>query len=93
MVLEQIKNILADRVVTYLCESGHGFLIVKRGFKRVRITARGNLIVYPDELITRTADLTVSKILWNSVLSTEDTTYASLDVAYFYLGKQLDRYL
>eukprot|EP00804_Cyclotella_cryptica_P010472 CCRYP_012303-RA/>CCRYP_012303-RA protein AED:0.45 eAED:0.14 QI:0/0/0/0.6/1/1/5/0/1176 len=39
---------------------------------RVRITAGGNLIKdYPGELTTRTADLTTSKILWNSVLSTE----------------------
>ena len=59
---------------------------------RVRITAGGNLIAYPDELTTRTADLTVSKILWNSVLSTDDAKYATLDIANFYLGTPLDRY-
>jgi hypothetical protein len=31
----------------------------------VRITSGGNLIDYPGELTTRTADLTTSKILWN----------------------------
>ena len=48
--------------------------------------------MYPDELTMRTADLTVSKILWNSVLSTNDAKYATLDIANFYLGTPLDRY-
>ena len=43
-------------------------------------------------MTTRTADLTVSKIPWNSVLSTDDATYATLDIANFYLGTPLDRY-
>jgi hypothetical protein len=30
----------------------------------------GNLIDYPGEVATRTVDLTLAKILWNSVLST-----------------------
>ena len=59
---------------------------------RVRITAGGNLIAYPDELTTRTADLAVSKILWNSVLGTDDAKYATRDIANFYLGTPLDRY-
>ena len=37
----------------------------------MRITARGNLIKYTGELTTRTADLTTTKVVWNSVLSTE----------------------
>ena len=44
----------------------------KENPNRVRITAGRNLITFLDELTTRTADLTVSKILWNSVLSTDD---------------------
>jgi hypothetical protein len=35
------------------------------------ITAGGNLINYPGELSTWTADLTTSKLMWNSVLSTQ----------------------
>ena len=50
------------------------------------------MIAYPDELTTRTADLTVSKILWNSVLSTDNARCATLDIANFYLGTPLDRY-
>ena len=37
---------------------------------RIRITAGGNLINYPGELTTQTANLTISKLMWNSVLST-----------------------
>ena len=42
---------------------------------RVRITAGGNLVDFPDELTTRTADLWTSKILWNSALSTKNVKY------------------
>jgi hypothetical protein len=37
---------------------------------QIRITAGGNLINYPGELTTRTADMTTAKLHWNSVLST-----------------------
>ena len=37
---------------------------------RVRITTGGNLINYPDQLTTRTANLMTSTLLWNSVIST-----------------------
>jgi len=58
----------------------------------VRITAGGNLIEYPSELTTRTADLTTSKILWNSVLSTEGAKFMGIDISNFYLGTTMDRY-
>ena len=59
---EQIKNIPSDRAIT------HARIVVdfrpqKADPNRVRITAGGNLITYPFELTTRTADLTTSKIL------------------------------
>jgi hypothetical protein len=38
----------------------------------IQITARGNLIKYPSKLLTRRANLTTSKLMWNSVLSTKD---------------------
>ena len=59
---------------------------------RVRITAGGNLIKYPGELTTRTADLTTSKLLWNSVISTDDAWFTALDVGNFYLETPLERY-
>ena len=88
---EEIKNIPKDRTVTY------GRIVVdyrpqKEDPNRVRITAGGNLIKYPGELTTRTADLTTSKILWNSVLSTEDAKFMGIDIKSFYLTAPLDRY-
>ena len=58
----------------------------------MRLTAGGNLIKYTGELTTCTADLTASKILWNSVLSTENAKYMCLDISNFYLGTPLDRF-
>ena len=59
---------------------------------RVRITAGVNLIKYPGELTTRTVDLKTSKILWNSVLSTQDAKHMCIDIKNFYLGTPLDRF-
>jgi hypothetical protein len=42
---------------------------------RVRITASGNLINYPGELSTQTADLTTPKLMWNSILSIPGAKY------------------
>ena len=65
---QDIREIPTDQVVTY------GRLVVdyhpqKEDPNRVRLTAGGNLITYPRNVTRRTADLTTSKILWNSVLS------------------------
>eukprot|EP00804_Cyclotella_cryptica_P022477 CCRYP_015112-RA/>CCRYP_015112-RA protein AED:0.28 eAED:0.23 QI:0/0/0/1/0/0/2/0/681 len=91
MTHSQVKNIPKDRTVTY------GRVVVdyrpqKDDPNRVRITAGGNLIKdYPGELTTRTADLTTSKILWNSVLSTTGAKFMGLDLKSFYLTAMLDR--
>ena len=58
----------------------------------MRITAGGNLIKYPGELTTRTADMTTTKILWNSIFSTEGAQFIGLDIKNFYLGTPLDRF-
>ena len=52
----------------------------------------GNLIEYPYELTTRTADVTTSKVMWNSIISTPNARYAYADVKNFYLNTPLDRY-
>ena len=67
----EIANIPRDRVVTY------ARLVVdyrpqKEDPNRVRMTAGGNLLNYPGELTTRTADVSTAKILWNSTISTDD---------------------
>ena len=69
MTLEEIKNVPKDQVINY------AHIIVdhrphKEEEDHARITAGGNLIEYPEELITRTADIITTKILWNIVLST-----------------------
>ena len=46
----------------------------------IRITVGGNLITYKGNTLTQTADLTTSKLLWNSVLSTEGARYMCLDI-------------
>ena len=91
MDFDQMRNIPIDRVVTY-ARIDVDFRPQKKDPNRVRITAGGHLIACPDELTTRTADLTCSKILWNSVLGTGDAKHAVPDIANFYLGTPLDRY-
>ena len=67
MTHEEIKRIPKDRTVTYT-RIVVDYRPQKDDPNRVRITVGGNLIDYPGELTTRTADLITSKILWNSVL-------------------------
>eukprot|EP00804_Cyclotella_cryptica_P020666 CCRYP_003456-RA/>CCRYP_003456-RA protein AED:0.45 eAED:0.45 QI:0/-1/0/1/-1/1/1/0/123 len=87
---EEIANIPAGRTVTY------GRIVInfrpqKTDPNRVRITAGGNLIKdYPGELTTRTADLTTSKILWNSVLSTTGAKFMGVDIKRFFRTAPLD---
>ncbi len=87
----EIPNIPKDRTVTY-AHVVVDYRPQKPDPNRVRITAGGNLISYPGELTTRTADLTTSKILWNSVLSTPDAKYMCIDIRNFYLNTPRDRY-
>jgi len=58
----------------------------------IRVTLGGNLITYIGDTSTRTANLTMSKLLWNSVLSTERARYMCLDLKNFYLTAALDYY-
>ena len=89
---EEIAAIPKGRTVTY------GRIVIdfrpqKADPNTVGITAGGNLIKdYPGELTTRTADLTTSKILWNSILSTKGAKFMGLDIKSFYLTATLDRY-
>ena len=88
---DQVLLIPNDRVVTYA-----NIIVDYRPQKeypnRVRITVGGNLIIYPGELTTRTADITTSKILWNSVLSTKNAKYMCHDIKNIYLCAPMNRY-
>ena len=90
MTHEEIKSTPGDRTVTY-ARIVVDFRPQKTDPNRVRITVCGNLIDYTYELTTRTADLTTSKIMWNSVISTPEAKYVCADVKNFYLMTSLDR--
>jgi hypothetical protein len=91
MTHDQIKLIPCTQTITY-ARVVMDFRPQKADLHHIRITAGGNLITYPGELWTRTADLTTSKLMWNSVLSTEGAKYMCLDIKNFYLSAPLDRY-
>ena len=84
MTHAEILLIPTDHTITYAWVIVN-FCLQKADPHRIRITASGNLINYPGELTTRTADLTTSKLMWNSVLSTEGAKYMCLDIKNFYL--------
>jgi hypothetical protein len=58
----------------------------------IRLTVGGNLIQYPGDVSTRSADLTTSKCLCNSTISTEGAKYMCLDVKNFYLGTPMESF-
>jgi hypothetical protein len=58
----------------------------------IRIAVGGNLITYRGNTYTCTADLTTSKLLWNSILSTNGAQYMCIDIKNFYLLVALDYY-
>ena len=87
----KVKNTPKDRTVTY-GQIDVNYIAKKTNPNRVRITAGGNIIKYPDNITTLTADLTTSEKLWNSVLSTKGARYMCIDIKEFYLCAPMDRY-
>jgi hypothetical protein len=58
---------------------------------RIRATLGGNLINYPDDVGTPTADLLLIKFLINSTILTDGTKFATADLSNFYLMIPLKR--
>ena len=58
---------------------------------RIRATLGGNLINYPDNVGTLTADLLLIKIFINSTISTDRAKFATADLSNFYLMTPLKR--
>jgi hypothetical protein len=58
---------------------------------RTRATMGGNLINYPDDVGTPTANLMLIKIFLNSVISTPGAKFAGADISNFYLMTPLKR--
>ena len=79
MTHKDIRNIPKYGTVTY-AQMVVNYRPQKPDPNRIRITAGGNLIKYHGELTTRTADLTTSKIMCNSVLITKDAKYMYINI-------------
>ena len=60
--------------------------------EQTRLTVGGNLINYPEEVRTPTANTTTAKILMNSTISTPGAKFMCCDVKNFYLGMPMDRH-
>jgi hypothetical protein len=85
------NQIPKDRKVTYV-----KFVCNKRPQKeeetRTRLTMGGNLIDYPGDVSTPTADMLTAKILANSTISDPDAKWLGLDLKNFYLNNDLKCY-
>ena len=64
----------------------------KKEVNRTRLTAGGNRINYPGEVGTPTAEMALVKVMWNSVISTRNARYMTMDLKDFYLNTPLKRY-
>jgi hypothetical protein len=64
----------------------------KTQIRRVRWTCGGNLIVYTGNKTCRTAGMTTSKLLFNSVISTPNGRFMTIDLKDFYLCSVLDEF-
>jgi hypothetical protein len=84
-----ICNIPSDRTVTYarIVINHHP---QKEDPNRVRITVGGNLIDYPFELTTCTANMVSSKILCNIVICTKNACFAGANIKNMHLETPLD---
>jgi hypothetical protein len=64
----------------------------KAELHHTRLTLGGNLINYPGDVSTQTAELETFKILVNSVISTKNSEFISIDIKNFYLNTPLERF-
>jgi len=79
------KGITYGRVVcTYRSE--------KKDPYRTRLTIGCDLVNYPDDCGTPTADLLTVKLLLNSVISTKNAKFMTIDIKDFYLMTPMKRY-
>ena len=59
---------------------------------RMRIRMGRNLVNYPDNCGTPTADLLTIKLMFNSIISTPNAKFVTIDIKDFYLMTPMDRY-
>jgi hypothetical protein len=58
---------------------------------RTQMTVGGNKIDYPGDKSTRSAELQTTKILFNSIVSTPDAQFCTMDITNFYLNTPLEQ--
>eukprot|EP00804_Cyclotella_cryptica_P009172 CCRYP_003222-RA/>CCRYP_003222-RA protein AED:0.45 eAED:0.45 QI:0/-1/0/1/-1/1/1/0/129 len=63
----------------------------KKEPNRTRLMVGGGRINYPGEVATPTADMLAAKILFNSVISTANARFMTMDISNFYLNTPLKR--
>ena len=59
---------------------------------RVRLTVRGDKVEYPGDISTPTINLTIAKLLVNSVLSMPNAKGLCVDIKYYYLNTEMKRF-
>ena len=72
------KDVTYDSFVCNVCNG-------KSEKNRTRFVVGGDQINYPGEVATPTADMLVAKILFNSVVSTRNAKFMTMDISNFYL--------
>ena len=63
----------------------------KKEKNRTRFVVGGDRINYPGEVATPTAEMLVAKLLFNSVVSTKNARFMTMDISNFYLMTPLKR--
>ena len=59
---------------------------------RTWLTVGGDIINYPHDCGTPTADLLTIKLLFNSIISTKGASFMTLDIKNFYLNTPMERF-
>jgi hypothetical protein len=84
----QLRGETLLRYGKFLCE----YKPNKAENKRTHFIVGGDKINYPGNCATPTGDLTLFKIMLNSVISTPGIRFMSLDIQNFYLNTPMSRY-
>ena len=56
-----------------------------------QLNVGGNLIIYPSDYGTPTVDLLTFNLFINSVISTPNAKFITIDIKYFYLNMPMER--
>jgi hypothetical protein len=68
------------------------YCLEKKDPYRTRITMGWNLVNYPDDCGTPTTDLPTIKLMFNSIISTTNAKFMTINIKDFYLMTPMDQY-